>query len=277
MPTLIKQKKVALVTGASSGIGKEIARQLLDDGLEVYGAARRVEKMRDLEELGATALKMDITKEEEIKATVERIHREQNGLDVLVNNAGLAHYGAVEDTAMEDARNQFEVNFFGLARLTQLVLPSMREKKSGRIINISSIAGKVYFPMGAWYAGSKHALEGWSDCLRVELTRFHINVIIVEPGIIESEFGDVMLGPMMERSGNSAYAQMAKAVEKLHKNTREKGQRSHPSVIARIISKAVHARKPKARYVAGRFAKPLIFMRKWCGDRLFDKAVLSAF
>ncbi|MDX1642544.1 MAG: oxidoreductase [Balneolaceae bacterium] len=271
----MKNKKVALVTGASSGIGKATAKQLLDDGLTVYTGARRIEKMRNLEELGATAIKMDITVEEDILNIVSTIQEKHGGVDVLVNNAGYAIYGAVEDTTIEDARRQFDVNIFGLARLTQLLLPYMREQQSGKIINISSMGGKIYTPLGAWYHATKHALEGWSDCLRLELAQFGIDVVIIEPGIIETEFGDVMSGPMMERSGNTAYAELAKAVSKSAAESYQKGGGSPPSVVAETISKAVASNKPKTRYAVGKLAKPMIFLRKYLSDRLFDKAVMS--
>jgi short-subunit dehydrogenase len=271
----MKNKKVALVTGASSGIGKATAKKLLEDGLIVYVAARRMEKMQDLEELGATAIKMDITVEDDIQNVVSRIKKNDDGVDVLVNNAGYAIYGAVEDTNIEDARRQFDVNIFGLARLTQLVLPYMREQRSGKIINISSMGGKIYTPLGAWYHATKHALEGWSDCLRLELAQFGIDVVIIEPGIIETEFGDVMSGPMMERSGNTAYSDFAKAVSKSVAESYEKGGGSPPSVVAEAISKAVNSKNPKTRYTMGKFAKPMLFLRKYLSDNLFDKAVMS--
>jgi len=267
--------KVALVTGASSGIGKEIAKQLLQDGLTVYVAARRVEKMADLETLGAIALKMDITQESDIQAVVARIQDREGGVDVLINNAGYAIYGAMEDTTIKDARRQFEVNLFGLARLTQFVLPAMREKRSGTIVNISSMGGKIYTPLGAWYHATKHALEGWSDCLRLELSGFNIDVVIIEPGIIKTEFGDVMMEPMMERSGNSAYSELTQSLKKATQDAYETGNFSSPTLIAKVVSKAVKARKPKTRYAAGKFAKLLIWMRKWLGDRIFDRIVLS--
>lgn len=272
----VNTPKVALVTGASSGIGKAIAKQLLEDGLIVYVAARRVEKMQDLEQLGAIALGMDITKEDDLKRVVERIESDRNGVDILVNNAGYAIYGAMEDTTIEDARRQFEVNLFGLANLTKAVLPTMRAKQSGKIINISSMGGKIYTPFGSWYHATKHALEGWSDCLRLELAPFNIDVVIIEPGVIKTEFGDVMLAPMMERSGNSAYSTMAKKMEQMTKNSYEQGNASDPSVIAKVVSQAVKAKKPRTRYVAGKLAKPMIFLRKWLGDRLFDKIIMNA-
>lgn len=270
-----EDKKVVLITGASSGIGKDTAKTLLGQGYTVYCAARRVEQMMDLEKLGGIPIKMDITKEEDLVAAVEQVKKAHGGVDVLINNAGFGMYGAMEDTTIDDARYQFEVNLFGLARLTQLVLPHMREKRAGKIVNVSSMGGKVYFPLGAWYHATKHALEGWSDCLRLELAQFGIDVIIIEPGIIQTSFGDVMLAPMMERSGNTPYAELAKKIEKATKASLEKGGGSPPSLIANTIAKAIRARKPKTRYVAGKLAKPLMFIRKWFGDRMFDRAVMS--
>lgn len=271
----MKNKKVVLVTGASSGIGKATAKQLLKDNHTVYVAARRIEKMQDLEDLGAKAIKMDITVEEDIQHVVSTIQKNHGGVDILVNNAGYAIYGAVEDTTIDDARRQFEVNIFGLARLTQLLLPYMREQQSGKIINISSMGGKIYTPLGAWYHATKYALEGWSDCLRLELEQFGIDVVIIEPGIIQTEFGDVMSGPMMERSGDTAYAKLAEAVSKSAVDSYEKNGGSPPSVIAEIISEAVSSNKPKTRYAKGKLAKPLILMRRILSDRMFDKAVMS--
>ena len=276
MNLVMNTQKVALVTGASSGIGKAIAKQLIEDGLVVYVAARRVEKMQDLESLGAVVLKMDITQEEDVKNVVEKIAKNHNSIDVLINNAGYGNYGAMEDTTIEDARRQFEVNLFGLANLTKSVLPGMRAKKSGKIINISSMGGKIYTPLGAWYHATKHALEGWSDCLRLELSPFNIDVVIVEPGVIKTEFGDVMLAPMMERSGNSAYGEIANKLEQRMKESYEQGFASDPEVIAKVVSQAVKAKKPKTRYAAGQFAKPLMFLRKWLSDRAFDMIIRAS-
>ncbi len=271
----MQKKQVILVTGASSGIGKATAKQLLEEGHTVYTAARRVEKMDDLKALGATPLKMDITKEEEIQQVVATIEKEHGGVDVLVNNAGYAIYGAMEDTKIEDARRQFEVNLFGLARLTQLVLPYMRSQKAGKIINLSSMGGKMYTPLGAWYHATKHALEGWSDCLRLELKQFNIEVVIIEPGVIETEFGDVMLQPLLDRSGEGPYSQMANALANATKKSYEQGDSSPATVIAKLITKAVRAQKPKTRYVAGKYAKPMMFIRKYLGDSIFDKIIMS--
>lgn len=266
-------KKTILITGASSGIGKATAKKLIGEGHKVYVAARRIEQMKDLEEMGATSIRMDIIKDEDIKTAVDKITSEQGKIDVLINNAGYAIYGSVEDTTIEDAKRQFEVNLFGLARLTQLVLPQMRKQKSGTIINTSSMGGKIYTPLGAWYHASKHALEGWSDCLRIELKQFGINVVIIEPGIIRTEFDEVMAEPMVERSKGGPYEAFAGIVAKATEETYQLKNSSPASVVAEVMSKAVNSDKPKTRYTAGKMAKTMMWARKYLGDRIFDKLI----
>lgn len=268
-------QSVVLITGASSGMGKDFAKALLAQGYIVYTAARRVEQMADLQALGAKPIKMDITDSQEVTAAVTKINAETKGVDILINNAGFGLYGAMEDTAIDDARYQFEVNLFGLAHLTQLVLPHMREQRAGKIINISSMGGKIYTPLGSWYHATKHALEGWSDCLRLELKQFNINVVIIEPGVINTEFGDVLMDPMLQRSGNGPYGQLANSVAKATKESYAQGGGSDPKVITNLVVKAVQARKPKTRYVAGKYAKPMMFIRKYFGDNTFDNIVLA--
>ncbi|MBD3184564.1 SDR family NAD(P)-dependent oxidoreductase [Candidatus Poribacteria bacterium] len=270
----MNKKAVALVTGASSGMGKEIAKHLLADGYIVYGSARRVEKMRDLEEKGANIIRMDITKEEDVANVVNTIQEQNEGVDILINNAGFATYGAVEDTTIDDARYQFEVNLFGLAGITKAVLPYMREQKRGKIANISSMGGKIYTPLGAWYHATKHALEAWSDCLRFEVSPFGIDVIIIEPGIIETEFADVMVDPMMERSGNTAYSELAEKIKAATLDSYKDG--SPASEVAETVLKAVKAGKPKTRYAVGKMAKTFIFFRWLLGDRMFDRIVRNS-
>ncbi len=266
----VSEKRVALVTGASSGIGETTVERLLEDGWIVYGAARRVEKMEALKSKGAKILKLDVSVDESIIDAVAEIMANEGRIDALINNAGFGLYGAVEDTDIADARYQFEVNLFGLARLTQLVLPQMRKQKAGAIVNISSMGGKVYTPLGAWYHATKHALEGWSDALRVELKPFGINVVIIEPGAIETEFAEVMADPMIERSGDTAYGEMAKKMKKVTLDTYASGKASPPDLIAKLIVEAVNRKKPKTRYVAGYMARPVMFMRKILSDRMFD-------
>ena len=269
-------RKTVLITGASAGIGKETAKQLAANGYTVYTAARRVEKMDDLKALGCVPLKMDITREKDIASVVERIREEQGGVDILINNAGFGTQGSIEETSLEDARYQFDVNLFGLARLTQLVLPYMRENRFGKIINISSVGGKIYVPLGGWYHATKHALEGWSDCLRTEVQQFGIDVVIVEPGAIGTEFNDVFVGPMLERSGDGPYRAMAHGLANYAREMEERPNGSSPpSVIADTIVKALSARRPKTRYVAGKLAKPILFARRWASDRMFDRLIGS--
>ncbi|MDK4713855.1 oxidoreductase [Rhizobium sp. CNPSo 4039] len=271
----ITRKKTALVTGASFGMGKEIAKRLVSDGFRVYVAARSVDKMLDLERLGARALQMDVSDDDEIKAAVGIILAESGGVDVLVNNAGFGLYGPVEDIAMDEARYQFEVNVFGSARLTQLLLPAMRQRGSGTIVNITSMGGKIYTLLGAWYHAAKHALEGWSDSLRLELAPFGIDVVVVEPGLIETGFGDVVADGLVKRSGSGPYAKVSQVVAKITRATYGHGRGTDPKVIADVVSAAVHARRPRTRYVAGKYAKPMIAIRKWLGDRMFDRIIMS--
>lgn len=269
-------KKVILITGASSGIGKETALRLVREGYTVYAVARRVEKMQDIVRAGGHSLEMDVTNETEIRAGVEAIITEQGKIDVLLNNAGYGLYGAVEDIPLDDARRQFEVNLFGLAALTRAVLPYMRAAGKGTIINTSSMGGKIYTPLGAWYHASKHALEGWSDCLRLELKDKGIDVVIIEPGIISTEFADVLSEPLLQYSGEGAYADLAGKVADSTKNIYErKGAFSPPSVVADAVLKAISATRPKTRYRIGKLAKPMVWLRTFLGDRIFDKAVMS--
>ena len=271
----IQEKKTALVTGASSGMGKSIAKRLIQDGYQVYVAARNVEKMADLVSLGAQALRMDVSVDEEIVSGVNTILAETGGVDVLVNNAGFGLYGPVEEIGIDEARYQFEVNLFGAARLTQLLLPAMRDRRSGRIINIASMGGKMYSILGAWYHATKHALEGWSDCLRLEVAGFGIKVVIVEPGVIETGFGDAASDTIVRRSASGPYGHLVNMVSSAIKKTYGHGTGSSPEVIAEVVSRAVKSSNPRTRYAAGKFAKMLIRMRVWLGDRMFDRIILS--
>lgn len=261
---------VILITGASSGIGKTTAKRLLKEGHTVYVAARRVDAMQDLQAQGAIPLRLDVTKEDDIQAAVSQL-KANGGVDVLINNAGFGMYGSVEETTIEDARYQFDVNLFGMARLTQLIIPLMREKRRGKIINTSSVGGRVYTPLGAWYHATKHAVEGWSDALRLELKPFGIDVVLIEPGFIGTEFGNVMTEPMLKRSGNGPYGKLAHAI------AGAKAPMSKPDVIAEVMSQAVSAQRPKTRYVAGSMARPLMFIRKHFGDRVYDRLIMSQF
>ena len=243
--------KVVLITGASSGIGKETAKALLNAGFTVYTAARRVEKMQDLEKLGAHPVKMNVTDEASMTAGVQSILNKEGSIDILINNAGYGSYGAIEDVPIDEARRQFEVNIFGLARLTQLVLPGMRKNRYGKIVNISSMGGKIYTPFGGWCHATKHALEGLSDCLRWETASFGVDVIVVEPGGIATPWGQIAADNLKKTSGKGVYA---KAANKAADGTAEmysSNRLSPPSLIAETILKAVTAHRPKTRYAVG--------------------------
>ena len=268
--------KVALVTGGSSGIGEATARELAAAGFTVYAAARRVERMQPLTEAGIHPLAMDVTDDTSIQAGVATIIDEQGRIDVLVNNAGYGSYGALEDVPMHEARAQMEVNVFGAARLTQLVLPHMREQQSGTIINVTSMGGKIYTPLGAWYHATKFALEAISDCLRMEVKPFGINVVVIEPGGIRTEWPGIAAEKVRAVSGTGPYAPQGNAVAQSLTSESTQRRSSPPELIAKTITKAVTARRPKTRYAVGYGAKPIIFMHDVLPDRTFDALIRRA-
>jgi short-subunit dehydrogenase len=272
--------KVIIITGASSGIGKATALQLIGEGYTVYAGARRVEKMQDIVEAGGYAMKLDVTDSQSITQFVDAVIEKEGRIDVLFNNAGYGLYGAMEDIDIERARRQFEVNIFGLAEITQAVLPTMRNQKSGTIINTSSMGGKIYTPLGSWYHATKHALEGWSDCLRLELAPHNIDVVIIQPGAIRTEFGDVTSAEILKSSqeGTGAYQTMTDGVSNaLEKAYSQRNVGSPASVISKAVSKAIAAKRPATRYVAGQLARPLMFIRRYFPDRFYDWLVMLAF
>jgi len=265
--------KVVLITGASSGIGKETAKLLAKNGYTVYGAARRTEKMSDLKEAGVKLLTMDLTDEASMVKGINKILQFEKRIDILINNAGYGSFGALEDVPIGEAKYQFDVNIFGLARLIQLVLPTMRKQLSGKIINISSMGGKFGEPHGAWYHATKFAVEGLSDCLRMELKQFGIDVIIIEPGVILTEWNTIARKNLLKVSGKTAYQNLAQKHAKMLASADNRG--SDPTVIAKVIAKAAIARKPKTRYTAGEGSKLILFVKSVLSDRLFDKLMLS--
>lgn len=266
-------KKVILITGASSGMGKVFAQDLAKEGHIVYGAARRTDLLDDLKQKGVHTLTLDVTNDESMKSCVQTILEKEGRIDVLVNNAGYGSYGTIEEVSMEEAKRQLDVNVFGLARMTQLVLPGMRKQKSGKIINISSIGGKIATPFGAWYHASKFAVEGMSDSLRLEVAPFGIDVVVIEPGGIKSEWATIAYDNLIKTTENTAYKDMADKFKKAFETTVSKN--AEPEVISRLVSKAISAKRPKTRYVGGYMAKPALFFRKWFGDRTMDKVLLS--
>jgi NAD(P)-dependent dehydrogenase (short-subunit alcohol dehydrogenase family) len=265
--------RVAFVTGASSGIGDATARRLLADGYRVFAGARRLDRMAHLAQAGATLVSLDLTNDASIVATVDTIKAAAGRLDVLINNAGYGSYGALEDVPLDEARRQFEVNVFGLARLSQLALPLMRTQGTGKIVNVTSIGGKIWEPFGAWYHATKFAVEGLSDSLRVEVAPFGIDVIIVEPGAIQTEWAGIAAEGLRRASGSGAYATLAANHARMLEGTKTSRLPSPPEVVARTIAKAVRARRPKTRYATGGGASTILFLKKILPDRLFDRLI----
>ena len=268
------KQKVILITGTAHGIGKSTAQYLIDKGHIVYGGDILIEENLYLNDIGGTALEMDVTNQNHIDNAVTQIISEHGRIDVLVNNAGLGVYGAIEDVSMEDIYYQYDVNLFGLARVTKAVLPYMRDKESGLIINISSVLGETYGPLAGWYLSTKHALEGWSDALRVELKKFSIDVVIVQPGAINTNFSNVTKTYIDKYRENSPYQHLYGEPITDTGNDVLSNQ-SDPIVIAKVINKAIDARNPKTRYAAGAYSRIGIFLRKIMTDKMFDRFILS--
>jgi NAD(P)-dependent dehydrogenase (short-subunit alcohol dehydrogenase family) len=265
--------QVTLITGASSGIGAEAARRLNAKGYTVYGVARRTDRLEELAVDGIRTFAMDVTDDASITAGVKRVIDEAGRIDVLVNSAGYGSLGSVEETPVEDGRRLFEVNLFGAMRLTQLVIPHMREQHFGRIVNVSSIGGKIYSPLTAYYNGSKHALEVMSDCLRFELAQFGIDVVVIEPGGTQTEWPQIAADHVEKNSGHGPYARQARAVAEGLVSERA-GKRYAPAeMVADTIVKAATADKPKTRYAVGRGSKAAIAIRRVLSDRAFDAMI----
>lgn len=264
------ERKIILLTGASSGIGFDTAIALAKQGHKVYAAARRMERMEPLCEYGIVPLKMDVTDEESMQSGVQTILANEGRIDVLINNAGYGYFGAVENVPMTDARNQLDVNVFGLARLCQLVLPHMRKQHSGRIINTSSVAGKSVLYYGAWYHVSKYAVEAFSDALRMETQPFGIDVVIIEPGAIKTDWGIIAADHLAKSSEGTAYAQTGKMMAENLRGMYQSASLSDPSVVRKAICRAVNARRPRTRYRIGRLSGAIVFFHWLLPTRWWD-------
>lgn len=248
-----KDKEIVLITGASSGIGLEVALKLLNKGYTVYGAARRTELMKPIQESGGNIIPLDFYDEKSISSTINTIIQKEGHIDVLINNAGFGLGGAIETVSMEDAKKQFEVNVFGLAKITQQVLPYMREQKKGRIINISSIAGLFSTPFMGWYHASKYSVEALSDALRLEVLPFNIKVSLIEPGFIKTDWGKIAADSILKSSEGTAYAEKGEKISSYYRKTYcQKKKITPPSSVADIIIKSVTTKNPKTRYRVGK-------------------------
>jgi len=269
----VDSQKVILITGTAHGIGKSTAKYLIDEGHIVYGGDILIEENLYLNEIGGVALEMDVTKQDHVDSAINQIIAEQGRIDVLVNNAGIAVGSAIEDVSMEDALYQFEVNLFGIGRTVKAALPHMRSQGSGTIINISSVLGKAYNPLYGWYVSSKHALEGWSDVLRLEVEQFGVDVIIIEPGMIKTNIGNYSAQYFEKYSKNSVYANFYGSPDDKEENSFDNF--SDPIVIAKVINKAIDAKNPKTRYSAGAYSWILLTMRSILPDKWFDKLIVK--
>jgi len=270
------QSKVILITGASSGIGYDAAQTLARQGHKVYAAARRTELMEPLKADGIMPLSLDVTDEESMQRCVQSVLDKEGRIDVLVNNAGYGWFGAIETTPMEEARRQLEVNVFGLSRMCQLVLPAMRKQGKGRIINTASIAGKIVLLYGGWYHVSKFSVEALSDALRMEVKPFGIDVSIIEPGGIKTDWGIIAARHLRESSAGTPYeASATTEADTLHK-AYSGPWLSSPRVITRALSRAVNSRRPRTRYRTGRFAHVGVFFHWLLPSRWWD-AVMRGF
>ncbi|MEV4950677.1 oxidoreductase [Paenarthrobacter nitroguajacolicus] len=264
--------RIAFVTGASTGIGFETAVALRSAGFTVFAGARRVDKMEPLKQHGITVLSLDVTSEESMASAVGLVEAAHGRIDLLVNNAGYGSYGSLEEVPLAEGRRQFEVNVMGLARMTQLVIPGMRRSRSGRIINVASIGGKIHEPLGAWYHGTKFAVEGMSDSLRLELGPHGIDVVIIEPSGTDSEWGTIAGEGLLVASGGGPYSEQAHVVAAALASTSGTGHvLSTPArVVAKTIVRAATAKRPRTRYPVGRGAWSVLALRRVLPDRAFD-------
>jgi NAD(P)-dependent dehydrogenase (short-subunit alcohol dehydrogenase family) len=279
---MAEPSKAVLITGCSSGIGRATAQRLLARGWTVYASARRPETISDLAGAGAHTLALDVTDEASMRAAVERVEGEQGAVGVLINNAGYSQSGAVETVSMDAVRRQFETNVFGLVRLTQLVLPKMRAQRWGKVVNVGSMGGRLTFPGGGYYHATKHALEAISDALRFEVRGFGIDVILLEPGLIVTEFGEAGAASMagVEMSDGDPYAEFNATVGALTKGAYEGPMRrlgAGPERVAAVIERALRRRRPPTRVTITPSAKLTIGMRRLLSDRAWDAAMRGQF
>ncbi|MFZ2114379.1 MAG: SDR family NAD(P)-dependent oxidoreductase [Solirubrobacteraceae bacterium] len=278
---LDSMSKAVLITGCSSGIGEATARRLAGHGWKVYASARRPESIEHLAGAGCELLQLDVCDEQSMRAAVETIEREHGAVGVLVNNAGYSQGGPIEQVPLEAVRRQFETNVFGLIALTQLVLPAMRAQHWGKVVNVGSMGGKLTLPGGGFYHATKHALEAISDALRFEVRGFGVDVTLVEPGLIVTEFGKTAAATVGEadasaQADNGAGDPYKKFNTKLAAMTKGvyEGPMRHlgggPDVVAKAIEKAISRRRAPSRMLLTPSARLTVLQRKLLPDRLWD-------
>ena len=273
--------RAVLITGCSTGIGRAAAERLAAKGWPVYATARRLESIKDLADAGCRTLALDVCDEDSMVAAVGEVEQAEGAVFALVNNAGYGQEGAVEEVPMADVRRVFETNVFGLSRLTQLVLPGMRAQGAGRIVNVSSMGGKISIPGGGYYHATKHAVEAISDTLRFEVSRFGVHVSVIEPGTIKTKFGDTATSTVEHlRDPESPYASFNEVlVRKIDDAYRGKLARfaAPPEAVAKVIEKAIVSRRPRTRYRVTLAARVMLATRKLTPDRAWDLFLRTQF
>lgn len=264
-----------LITGCSSGIGRATAQRLARrEDIDVYASARSLDDIAELEADGCRLLELDVTDDESMQVAVKAVEDTHGRVGALVNNAGYGEYGPVEEVDLDAARRQFETNVFGLARLCQLVLPSMRAAGEGRIVNISSQGGRLTFPGGGWYHASKYAVEALSDAMRFEVAGFGVKVVLVEPGLIRTRFDEVARRTTEENTDRtSPYGRLAEGSNKIVEEAYRSALAAGPDAVARVIEKAITARWPLTRYRVTFGARAVITSRKLLPDVLWDASL----
>jgi len=276
----IDKSRPVLITGCSTGIGRATAERLAADGWKVYASARRPDSIEDLRGRGCETIALDVTDERSMKRAVKTIGDDAGPVGALVNNAGYSQSGAVETIPMDSVRRQFETNVFGLMRMCQLVLPGMRAAGSGRIVNISSMGGKLTFPGGGVYHATKHAVEALSDALRYEVAGFGVDVVVIEPGLIITNFGEAAVGSMAEVESDGPYGKFNADVARVTAGAYEGGLARFgggPETVAAKIAKALETRRPSTRYKVTPSARVVMGMRRAMTDRMWDRFVSSQY
>ena len=275
--------KAVLITGCSSGIGEATARRLANGGWTVYATARRLEAIEHLKDAGCRTLALDVTDEASMRAAVDEVERAEGAVGVLVNNAGYSQGGAIEQVPMEAVRAQFETNVFGLIALTQMALGGMREQRWGKVVNIGSMGGRLTFPGAGLYHATKYSLEAISDALRFEVRGFGVDVVLIEPGLIVTEFATTAVAKASE-AGEAAtdgpYAEFDAKVSALTTGVYESPMRhlgGGPDVVAKAIEKAISRRRARSRVPVTASARLSILQRKLTPDRVWDAAMRVQF
>jgi NADP-dependent 3-hydroxy acid dehydrogenase YdfG len=273
--------KAVLITGCSTGIGRATAEHLAGQGLTVYATARKAESIEDLKDKGCRTLALDVTDESSMQAAVQTVEEAEGAVGALVNNAGYSLSGAIETIPMDSIRKQFETNVFGLIRMSQLVLPGMRRQRHGRIVNVSSMGGRLTFPGGGIYHATKYSVEAISDVLRFEVQGFGVDVVLIEPGLIKTEFANAAVGSMGDQetdggpSGDFNAAVAAETAGAYEGPLARLG--AGPEAVARVIEKAIARRRPRTRYLVTPSARLALSQRKLLTDRMWDRVMATQF